>query len=57
MSGDGNCMFRAISLALYGSESDHASLRAIAVETLKETPRLHPFIDGDDKDRVEKHLR
>jgi len=38
VAGDGNCLFRAISMALYGHESIHSQMRLLAaIEVL-----LHP---------------
>ena len=47
--GDGNCLFRAVSLAVYGSEDNHSSLRAEALNYInlnRET--LEGFITSDE---------
>ena len=36
VAGDGNCLFRALSVGLYGHENEHAALRDEACEYLKE---------------------
>jgi hypothetical protein len=36
--GDGNCQFRAISLALLGDEEKHSSVRAAVVEDMRKHP-------------------
>ena len=32
--GDGNCLFRAVSVLLYGSEEHHAQLREVCVKQM-----------------------
>ena len=42
--GDGNCMFRALSHQLYGSEEYHREIRHLLLEVLKTNPHLyHPY--------------
>ena len=38
--GDGNCMFRSLSYAVTGSESNHTAIRAKIVHQIKHTPSL-----------------
>ncbi|CAF4666955.1 unnamed protein product, partial [Rotaria socialis] len=48
--GDGNCFFRAISHQLHRDETQHAHIRNIAINYLKEDKyRFTPFIDEQDK--------
>jgi len=45
VAGDGNCLFRAVAVQLFGDETRHAELRANAVAHLREHPELlaaHP---------------
>ncbi len=41
VEGDGNCLFRALSVALYGHPEKHASLREMAVRELRQ--HIHEF--------------
>jgi hypothetical protein len=38
VAGDGNCLFRALSVGLYGTENEHVALRVHACEYLRRHP-------------------
>ncbi|XP_031789413.1 uncharacterized protein LOC116415698 [Nasonia vitripennis] len=43
--GDGNCMFRAISFILWGTENRHRQLRSLVVNHIEDTWReLRPYV-------------
>jgi len=45
VAADGNCQFRALSVALDGNEEGHAALRAQAVQQMKKAPEDYaPFV-------------
>lgn len=49
ITGDGNCFFRAISYLLYGSESNHETIRKSVVEHISSNwSDYGDFIIGDD---------
>ena len=44
--GDGNCLFRAVSRHVTGTESNHYAVRKAAVQFLREHPSLIEYISG-----------
>lgn len=48
--GDGNCMYRAVSLALYGSEKFHAHLRLV---TTLEIMQNRPYYDAKHRKTID----
>ena len=44
VQGDGNCLFRAISRHLTGTESNHYAVRRAAIQYLKQNPSLIEYI-------------
>lgn len=45
VAADGNCQFRALSVALYGSEERHAEMRAQVVQQMRRCPQDYsPFV-------------
>lgn len=43
IEGDGNCLFRAVSLALYGNQKEHERLRFLSlVEIIENKPYYAP---------------
>jgi hypothetical protein len=46
VTGDGNCFFRSVSLALYGTQDYHAYLRAVTAFHLIENQRLYDINGG-----------
>ena len=52
---DGNCFFRCLSQALYGSEEKHREIRRAIVQTLEKGEELFSqHVDGDYSDHVQK---
>ena len=50
ISGDGNCLFRAISDQISGNEDMHEDLRVMAVEHMRRHPEdFTPFIEDDEE--------
>ena len=49
--GDGNCLYRAASLGLYGSQEHHVNLR---LATAMELIEYQPSYDSSSKDQAEK---
>jgi hypothetical protein len=48
VEADGNCQFRALSLAMRGEETHHSSLRAQIVEQLRDNPdRYRQFVHSE----------
>lgn len=46
--GDGNCLFRAVSLQVYGDASMHAEIRERCLDFMERDPEhFAPFVDGD----------
>ena len=43
VTGDGNCLFRAVSLALYGTENYHVIIRTLAAIELIENRRQYDY--------------
>ena len=43
VTGDGNCLFRAVSLALYGTENYHVIIRTLAAIELIENRRHYDY--------------
>lgn len=43
--GDGNCMFRAVSLHLYGTQDRHMTVRGKAIDHLSRHPELLAFME------------
>uniref|UniRef100_A0A914W523 RNA-directed DNA polymerase n=1 Tax=Plectus sambesii TaxID=2011161 RepID=A0A914W523_9BILA len=53
VAGDGNCGFRALSLAITGTEAFHAKLwKAVCSTLLQEHKEFGPFIDGADDSKL-----
>jgi hypothetical protein len=50
VAADGNCMFRAVSVALRADEDSHLELRELAVNTIIASKDLHPFVEGNQHD-------
>lgn len=49
IAGDGNCLFRAISDQISGTEEMHLEIRALAVEFMRRNPNdFQPFIEDDE---------
>ncbi|GAX11939.1 OTU domain-containing protein 5 [Fistulifera solaris] len=47
-AGDGNCLFRAVSLQVYGDASMHAEIRERCMDFMARDPEhFAPFVDGD----------
>lgn len=54
--GDGNCLFRALSDQLYGTDSKHAQLRQDICDWIqKHKARYEPFVE--DERGIDTHLR
>ncbi|KAF5353491.1 hypothetical protein D9756_007922 [Leucocoprinus leucothites] len=54
--GDGNCLFRALSDQLYGTDSKHAQLRQDICDWIyKHKSRYEPFVE--DERGIDTHLR
>lgn len=49
IGGDGNCLFRALSDQLYGTEQQHAQLRHDAVEHIRVNAEFFKFYIEDDE--------
>ena len=49
MGEDGNCLFRALSDQLHGHQNDHKSLRAKAINYLRENKETFKFYIEDDQ--------
>ena len=49
MKADGNCLFRALSDQLKGTEDFHAEFRANCVEYIEENKELYKFFMEDDE--------
>ena len=55
--GDGNCLFRAASLQLYGSEDWHEAVRMTCVDLMElHAARFAPFVEGG-RDAFPAYLR
>ena len=53
VEGDGNCIFRCISLALHGTQEKHSEIRAAIVETMSKDEAFYgQRIDGDIKNHL-----
>ena len=59
VQGDGNCLFRSLSLALYDTENEHVKVRREIVGNLEKNKELYkPYIDGENFERhIEKMAR
>ena len=54
ITGDGNCLFRAISKAMYNTEDEHIKLRKDAVKHIHESKEKYkPYIDTS----FDKHIQ
>lgn len=54
--GDGNCLFRALSDQLYGTDSYHAKLRQQVCDWIaNHKPRYEPFVE--DERGLDVHLQ
>ena len=48
ISGDGNCLFRALAFVLYGNEMCHEKVRELLVQFVSQNrDSFRPYIDGD----------
>ncbi|EPR56551.1 OTU family cysteine protease [Toxoplasma gondii GAB2-2007-GAL-DOM2] len=57
VEGDGNCMFRAFSDQLYGTQDYHFYIRQMAVEVMRiKQSEFEPFIDEADGPSFEAYL-
>ncbi|PFH36471.1 OTU family cysteine protease [Besnoitia besnoiti] len=57
VEGDGNCMFRAFSDQLYGTQDYHFYLRRMAVEVMRIRRReFEPFVDEADGPNFDAYL-
>jgi hypothetical protein len=55
MVGDGNCLFRALSDAVYGSQEEHSVVRAEIVDYIAQnSTRFTPLVIGQNT--IEEHL-
>ena len=45
--GDGNCLFRAVSIAVYKDENRHSGLRQLVFREMKENPKWYDKHDPD----------
>ncbi|OMJ95161.1 hypothetical protein SteCoe_1535 [Stentor coeruleus] len=49
ISGDGNCLFRAISDQITGNENSHSEYRVLAIEFMRENSEdFSPFVEDDE---------
>ena len=55
ISGDGNCMFRALAMVMYGSESFHDTVRSLLVNYIeKNTKNFKKYLSDEN---MEMHLK
>ncbi len=50
MAGDGNCLFRSVSVGLFGHENQHKELRSKAMKFLKENIGDYPYQFESEKE-------
>ena len=55
ISGDGNCMFRALAMVMYGSESFHNTVRLLLVDYIKSNSK--DFKKYLSNETMEVHLK
>jgi OTU domain-containing protein 3 len=57
VTGDGNCLFRAVSDQVCGNQEEHWDLRCRAVEFMRANPEdFEPFVDTDEYESWEGYL-
>ncbi len=54
--GDGNCMFRAISLAEYGTEDKHLELRKVAIEYIQNNESFFNAFITSEKESFDDYV-
>ena len=53
VQGDGNCLFRCVSVALYSDEDKHKDIRATVVETMKNNKDFYQAYTDND---IDEHI-